>query len=92
MKIRWEMSASTAYDQMPEAKRRSVNVALHRLAGDNHQLRPELKTVLGIAPFNGRPVKSMRASDDLRVLVAITPDTVHVIDIVRREQLRRLGG
>jgi len=92
MKILWEMSASTAFDQMPLHSRKAVTVAMHRLAQNNPVGRPELKAVQGLPPFRGQPVKSLRVSNDLRALVAVTSDTVHVIDLVRREQLHRLGG
>jgi mRNA-degrading endonuclease RelE of RelBE toxin-antitoxin system len=90
MKVDWDFTAEAFLDQLPAHERAKVVHAVQRLStvpdGSNEA---QLTKLAGVQS----DLYSLRAGNDLRVLLRRHNETITVVDVVRRSQvegLRRL--
>jgi hypothetical protein len=88
MKVSWELTALSFFDQLPRREQAVVERAVLRLADNWDQ--SHLRRLKGLSSKDGRSLLELRAGPDLRVLLYRHGQRIVVVDILRHSQIERL--
>jgi hypothetical protein len=90
MKIVWELTARSFFDQLSPRDKATIQRQLTELGRLPVESTGPMTLLKGVYDQQRRQLYSLRAGADLRLLLYRTHDGVVVADIVRRSQLQGL--
>jgi mRNA-degrading endonuclease RelE of RelBE toxin-antitoxin system len=92
MKIDWEFTAQTFFDQLPKREQDQVARSVDFVAKNWEAalMRAQLKALQAPDKNTGNQLYSLRAGSDLRVLMFRRENSIVVVDVVRQSQIERL--
>lgn len=91
MKIDWELTARTLFNQLSEPEREQVVTSIQRLRDDGQPWTEsgDLGVLRGV-PGDNRKLYVLKAGAGLRVILARREDTIVVVDVFPLSQIEGL--